>query len=139
MYLLDTDTLSNALGSNRSYDKLRRRMVAEPPESIFISVITLEEQLRGALSQIHKERNSPRLPRQYALLEELFRDLHRFNLLPYDQAAAEVFQQIPTNLRQHHSQDCRIAAIALSRGMIVVTRNQRHFEKIPGIQLEDWT
>jgi len=34
--------------------------------------------------------------------------------------------------------DLRIAAIALSRGLIVVTGNVREFQRVPGLQVENW-
>jgi tRNA(fMet)-specific endonuclease VapC len=37
------------------------------------------------------------------------------------------------------TQDLRIAAIVLAENSILVTRNQRDFERVPGLAFEDWT
>jgi tRNA(fMet)-specific endonuclease VapC len=35
--------------------------------------------------------------------------------------------------------DLMLAATALVRGLTIVTHNTRHFAKVPGLNLEDWT
>ena len=35
--------------------------------------------------------------------------------------------------------DMLIAAIAMAHNLIVVTHNTKHFGRIPGLKIEDWT
>ena len=139
MYLFDTDIFSNLTATKRNYPALDARVVKEPIENVFVSVILLNELLRLALPRIQKEWNSPKMVDAYDALMKLMTTIAQFQMLPFDAAAYNEFTKIPQAIRQAHPNDCRIAAIAISRGLIVVTRNTRHFEKIPGVKFEDWT
>lgn len=61
---------------------------------------------------------------------------------PQCYTSAEEFGKIQAELRQLARptgvMDSLIAAVARSRGSIVVTNNIRDFENIPGLRLEDW-
>jgi tRNA(fMet)-specific endonuclease VapC len=37
------------------------------------------------------------------------------------------------------TEDLRIAAIAISQQLILLTRNQKDFVKVPELKIEDWT
>lgn len=141
MYVLDTDTASNYLDRRRQYPALRERILKEDPGRLFVSIITIEELFRGATGYLNtvRTRNPRSLLAAYAQLQDLAEQLPRFNILAYDQAAEAAFQHIPAQVRRHHPQDCRIAATAIPRQFLIVTRNQQDFAGIPGVRTEDWT
>ena len=53
--------------------------------------------------------------------------------------AERVFRLFPASVKRVGGMDCRIAAHAIVSGLVVVTRNTRDFERIPGVQTEDWS
>ena len=126
-YLLDTDIVSNPLKRRPSLALLKRLAVV-PPEEQFTTVITVGEMIYGAL----------RSQRAQMLIDRLDRDVwpnHR--ILDFDLQAAREYGR----LRAHSETqgvsvaeaDLRIAAIAATRGLVVVTGNTRHFERVPGL------
>lgn len=137
MYLLDTDTVSNFL---RGHDRTAQRVLATPAERIHITVVTVEELVRGRLDTIHRCRSDAvRLPAAYDGLERLLQDLRKFNVRSYSPAAEARFRTFPAAVTRAGSQDCRIAAVAIEAGLTVVTCNFRHFQRIPGVQCVDWS
>lgn len=139
MYLLDTSIVSNYLDERRDSLYLTNKIITTPPEQIFISVITVEEIVQGALANIQKVRKKSSVINAYKSFEELFEALHLFQILPYTSEAEQIFQSLSTKVKRVGTQDCRIAAIARSKAYIVVTANVADFEKIGITQVEDWT
>ncbi|MBK7977434.1 MAG: type II toxin-antitoxin system VapC family toxin [Deltaproteobacteria bacterium] len=66
----------------------------------------------------------------------------RLPVLPVDVAVASRYGAIRSDLarvgRTVADLDLLIAATALTHGLAVVTRNVRHFGRIPKIELADW-
>jgi len=66
----------------------------------------------------------------------------RFDVLPFDLAAAEQAAKARTHLERQGTPigpvDTMIAGIALSQNLTVVTRNTREFERVPGLRVENW-
>jgi tRNA(fMet)-specific endonuclease VapC len=60
-------------------------------------------------------------------------------VLPFDRTASDLFDDLTSRRARIATMDLRIAAIALSRGLTLVTRNSRDFSKVPGLTIEDWT
>ena len=96
--------------------------------------------LRGRFASINSAPKPEHLPALYAYLQQTFAQLQLYPILPFDEAALDAFQAIPTKIRQRAgTQDCRIAAIALARGFAVVTCNVSDFHLIPQLKVEDWS
>ncbi len=133
MYLLDTDVLSNLLKRSPSMT-LIRKLAALPADRQFTSSITLGELIYGARR---------RGPQADALLSRIeTRLLPELPILPFDTLAARRYGEVRAELERRGTPlgdaDLRIAAIALARGLTVVTGNVRHFQRVPGLQVENW-
>jgi len=131
VYCLDTDVLSAVLRP-RPVIALVRRLAMTPPQEQFTTSITLGELLFGA-----RRKGS-------VALEGRIRELVPTGgaVLPFDRAAAEVYAAVRTDLersgRPLAEPDLRIASIALSRDLTLVTGNVRHFARVPDLRVEDW-
>ena len=63
-------------------------------------------------------------------------------VLPFDEVAAEAYGSLRARLeaegRRLDEPDLRIASIALSRDLTLVTANVRHFDRVPGLRVDNW-
>jgi len=57
----------------------------------------------------------------------------------FDADALIVFEQLKLRKLRIGTLDLRIASIALSKDMTVVTRNLSDFGRVPSLKVEDWT
>lgn len=133
MYLLDTDILSNLM--KRSPPSTLVAKVAQvPPEQQFTSSITLGELVYGA----------HRLRERTATFMQKIEDalLPNLPVLSFDAAAARRYGELRAELERRGvpigDADMRIAAIALSHDLKVVTGNERHFQRVPELEIENW-
>lgn len=133
MYLLDTDILSNVMRQVPS-TALVARLASVPPHQRFTSSITLGELVYGA------SRLETRTRELLEKIDQLL--LPSPPVLPFDAAAARRYGELRAGLERRGTPlaegDLRIAAIALARGLTVVTGNVRHFQRVPGLSVENW-
>ena len=131
MYCFDTDVLSAVLKRDPPLH-LIRRLAQVPAEEQFTTSVTLGELLYGAA-----KRDSPQLVER---IRELI--LRAAAVLPFDSSAAEVYGRLRARLetegRRLDEPDLRIASIALSRRLTLVTGNVRHFSRVPDLTVENW-
>jgi tRNA(fMet)-specific endonuclease VapC len=130
MYVLDTDHCIELLRGNPGilsrFRSLRRDAV------IYTTIITIAELLYGIY----------RLPNPQRKLEDVDAFRRDAEVLGLDLAAARVYGQLKAELVQRGElladNDLFIASIVLSRGLVLVTHNSQHYERISGLRLEDW-
>jgi tRNA(fMet)-specific endonuclease VapC len=109
------------------------------PDEFAVCVISLHEQVSGCQSYISQAKSTAELVRRYRLLGIVLNDFCRLPMLPFDPPAGTVYDQLKSQRLGVASMDLRIAAIAILRGLTLLTRNRKDFGKVPGLQIEDWT
>lgn len=136
LWILDTDHFSLF---QQGHPLITQLINAILPEEIATTIITSEEQLYGRLSRIRRETSRDALILAYKKLWDTLEDFQSINLLEFNQDAYDCYTELVSQRIRIGTQDLRIAAIAISRNGILVTRNRRDFERVPGLMFEDWT
>ncbi len=138
--LLDTDHLSELkYADSERCVRLKDRLRAGPEEVVAVSIISVEEQMRGWFSAIAKERQAKRQVLAYADLARLFDYFQAFTILLFDErASAGQFDSLKAARIRIATMDLKIAAIALVNQALLLSANLRDFERVPGLQVENW-
>jgi tRNA(fMet)-specific endonuclease VapC len=135
-WILDTDHYSLIQRGNR--EVIERFQEIDPIE-IYLTIITVQEQIKGRFKNIDEAKNSPKLIISYGWLQTAIADFDRLSILPFDERAYYYYDLFRTQKLRVGSQDLRIAAIVMANDGVLVTRNSRDFEKIPNLSITDWT
>ena len=138
--ILDTDVLT-LLQEDSSPDspRIRGRLQQIPDFEVFTTVVSIQEQLQGRFAAINHPRDDHHLLESFQGLLKVLGRFASLNVLPFETNALHCFQDLRRQRIRIGTNDLRIAAIALTRGVKVVTRNTRDFEQVPGLLIEDWT
>lgn len=139
-YLLDTDHLSILQRqAGQDYTNLSTRLAHYPLSDFAVSTVTFHEQMLGSHTYINRARHINDIVKGYEMMTRLVRDFKVLPLVSFDASAATVLSQLQSQRIQLGKMDARIAAIALSCGLVLLTRNHRDFRKVTGLVVEDWT
>ncbi|MBO1347056.1 MAG: type II toxin-antitoxin system VapC family toxin [Hormoscilla sp. GUM202] len=129
-YLLDTNVCVRYL-NGRSV-AIRRRLQAIDVEEVAVCSIVKAELFYGAMRSNNPEQTLAR--------QEQF--LRVFESLPFDDRAASICGRIRAQLAAAGTPigpyDMQIAAIAMANNLTLVTHNVREFNRVEGLQIEDW-
>ena len=131
-YLLDTNVLSEII-KRRPEPRLLERLATVPARLLSTSAVCVAELRYGAA----------RHPHGAGLWERIAREvLARVPVLAFAEAEAMRAGDLLATLESEGTpigiEDVLIGATALQGDLAIVTRNVRHFSRIPGLVVESW-
>jgi tRNA(fMet)-specific endonuclease VapC len=129
IYIFDTDSISFVVKKNNFIIK---NLIEHEDDEIYISVITYAELFYG----LEKKKST-------RLFNEVNTIVGKMLILPFDEAQSKIYGKIRMELEKSGTSlgdmDMLIAAASLSIGAVLVTHNTKHFSKVKGIKIEDWS
>jgi len=130
-YLLDTNTWIHYL--KRPGSPVEARLRRTPVSDVAVCSIVWAELLHGARKYEKRD----------ARVERIERTLGPFQSLPFDDDAARQYAEIRDSLETRGEiigpNDLLIAAIARTHNLTLVSNNNREFNRVQGLNIEDWT
>ena len=128
-YLIDTDIIIYSLKKHESVNE-NLKLYKDAPKSL--SVITYGELIYGAKKSKNIEKN----------LATTHRVSELFPIINISPAIMETFGEIKASLEKKgqiiDDMDLLIASTALTHNLILVTNNEKHFQRIEGLEIENW-
>jgi len=138
MILLDTDHLSVFMDErDPRHGSLNDRMEAAG-EPIACSIVSVEEMLRGWLAVIHRLSDVRGQIPAYARLGQIVNVLSEWEIVPFDEQAADRFTTLRRQRIRIGTMDLKIASIALGNDARLVTANLRDYSLVPQLRCENW-
>ncbi len=129
-YLIDTDILIYSIKGN-SIVQSHFRSAANMPKSI--SVITYGELLFGAKKSEKSQKN----------VAVVYRIRELFPVIGIGNSIIEVFSDLKAGSRKKgdviDDMDLLIASTAMSLNLTLVTNNEKHFNRIKGLEIVNWS
>jgi tRNA(fMet)-specific endonuclease VapC len=117
------------------------RLALIPEAEQSVPIVVVEQLLRGRLNTIRQAqagKSKVTIDYAYHLLEETVADLEQFKVLSHSPQAEGLVQTWRKQKIKVGISDLRIAAICVSHGATLISRNRRDFDQVPGLSVEYW-
>jgi tRNA(fMet)-specific endonuclease VapC len=138
--LLDTDHISILQKqSGPEYRAMMLRIAQVPRTDLAFCIVSFHEQVLGCNSYIAQAKTSADIVRGYMMFDRVPFAFAAALVLPFDAKASVVFDGLVGKRVRIATMDLRIASIALSQGLTLLTRNSRDFSTVPQLLIENWT
>lgn len=135
--ILDSNHYREFAAASALGEKLRQRL-NDAKADVFISIITVHESTQGWLAEINRRKPGRDQIKAYRQFHAAVEGFSTVTILPFDDEAADEFHHVRSLLPNAGSMDMKIAAIAVSHDALLLTRNLKHFNKVPGLRVENW-
>jgi tRNA(fMet)-specific endonuclease VapC len=129
-FVLDTDHLTLY---DRNHRPLIQHLAKRPPDAIGVTVVTVEEALRGRVAALARPLDGLTRIRRYAQLQRTVEIFGQLPVVPFDQASEDQFQRLLALRLRVGVRDLKIAAVVLANHVTLLTRNRRDFGRIPAL------
>ena len=129
MYLLDTNVVSE-LRRHRPHPAVRSWIAAVPAEQLFISAVTVGEIQAGI--ELTREQDEDKAGELEVWLDRVEAS---YDVLPMDAAVFRAWARMMHGRSDTIAEDAMIAATAAVKGLTVVTRNVRDFDRLGAVLL----
>jgi tRNA(fMet)-specific endonuclease VapC len=130
MYLLDTDIIIYSL---KAHKMVRRNLQRHLHDPIKISAATLMELYYGAYKSKQVANNLAKIKTIESALE----------IIPVNREMVEIFGVLKSDLEKVGKPlddfDLILAATAMSHNLTLITNNEKHFGRIHGLKMENWS
>ena len=130
MYLLDTDMIIYSLKADEAVRRNLRRHLHDP---IKISAVTLMELYYGAYK-------SKKIANNLVKIKTIE---NTFEIIPVGRELVEIFGVLKSGLEKTGKPlddfDLILASTAMSHNLTIVTNNEKHFGRIDGLKMENWS
>ncbi|MCI0535448.1 MAG: type II toxin-antitoxin system VapC family toxin [Verrucomicrobiales bacterium] len=137
MLVLDTDHVSALSHPSEASLNLLERIRSSGDDAV-TTIVTVEEQLRGWLAEIHRLANPHHQIVAYDRLQRHFDFFAAWRVLPWDTESADRFVYFRRQGVRIGSMDLKIACIALAHDATLLTRNTSDFAKVVGLRVANW-
>lgn len=139
MIILDTDVLTVVQrGESREYERLAERLDTAD-EDIAVTIISIEEQMRGWLAFIARAKSSLQLVKAYAKLHELLDDFTSRPVIDFDETCTAKFDLLVHAKTRVGTMDLKIAATRSPTMLSCCRVTWRISAGSEGLRVEDWT
>jgi tRNA(fMet)-specific endonuclease VapC len=138
MILLDTDHLSVFTDERDPRHELLARRMEAIVEPVACTIVSVEEAVRGWLAIINRRRDVHQQVPAYSRLGRFFDILSDWEIVPFDDLAADEFQTLRRRRIRIGSMDLKIASIALVNEALLLSANMRDYSFVPGLRIDNW-